>query len=116
MKKFNLPHKKPVRFAQAIIEKDENSALVRVEFETTPSLAMVVESAAQSVGAFGDGGVKVGYLVSMSKVELLSKLHSLHYDMKIEKEHTFDSLNYINFKLYEEKEIVATGTFVLMVP
>lgn len=113
MKTLNLPHLAPIRFAKYAISKEEKSAVVRVEFAEIPSLAMLVEAAAQSSAVFDRGDGKMGYLVTLKGIKLLQEPKSLSYDVKIASEHEMDKLTYFNFKSYDADELVATGVFII---
>jgi hypothetical protein len=110
---LNLPHLIPVRFAKYIISKDETSALVRAEFNSFPSLAMLVEAAAQSSGAFSDAKKKMGVLVKLKNIKLLSNPNAVEYDIKVILEHQVDALVYFNFEVFDNDIPVATGTFII---
>ncbi|WP_321778458.1 hypothetical protein [Sulfurimonas sp.] len=118
MSKLNLPHKAPVRFAQEVIYKelDKDIAVVSVKFDSLPSLAMIVEAAAQSSAAFGGNDKKMGFLVSLKNIKLLEELKSLDYYVEIFAQHQLAGLSYFNFKVFikEEKEkVLANGTFII---
>ncbi len=113
MKELNLPHLAPIRFAKYIISKDEASALVRVEFDSPPSLAMLVEAAAQSSGAFSNGEDKMGFLVTLKNIKLLEKAKALEYDVRVTYQHALDTLTYFSFEVNDKERIIASGVFVI---
>ncbi|EDZ62797.1 hypothetical protein CBGD1_415 [Sulfurimonas gotlandica GD1] len=113
MKELNLPHQAPVRFAKYIISKDETSALVRAEFESLPTLSMLVEAAAQSSAAFSDGEGKMGFLVTLKNVKLIKKAESLEYDIRVTYQHALDALTYFSFEASHSKKLIASGVFVI---
>lgn len=45
---MKLPHKAPILFAKKVLNFDESKALVALEFDSPPTLAMTVEAAAQA--------------------------------------------------------------------
>jgi hypothetical protein len=110
---LNLPHQAPVKFAKYIISKDETSALVRAEFESSPSLAMLVEAAAQSSAAFSNGEEKMGFLVTLKNVKLLEKAEALEYDIRVTYQHALDALTYFSFEVNDTKVLIASGVFVI---
>jgi len=113
MMELNLPHKDPIRFAKYIISRDDKEALVRIAFETKPSLAMLVEAVAQSSAAFGDGDAKMGYLVTIKNIELLESANFLEYDAKIKSSHQIEQLNYFEFEVFNKELLIATGEFII---
>ncbi len=113
MIELNLPHQSPVKFAKYIISKDETSALVRVEFESVPSLAMLVEAAAQSSAAFSEGKEKMGFLVTLKNVKLLQKAEVLEYDIRVTYQHALDALTYFSFEVNDATAVIASGVFVI---
>ncbi|MFT5835697.1 MAG: hypothetical protein ACI9RG_000590 [Sulfurimonas sp.] len=115
MIELNLPHQAPVRFAKYIISKDETCAIVRAEFESLPSLAMLVEAAAQSSAAFSDGEEKMGFLVTLKNVKLLEKVEFLEYDIEVTFQHMLESLSYFSFEVKNQDSIIASGIFVIYV-
>lgn len=118
MRELNLPHQAPVKFAKYIISKDETSAIVRVEFDSLPSLAMLIEAAAQSSAAFGSEStesVEMGFLVTLKNIKLLNEPSSLEYDAKITFEHKLNNLRYFNFEMSTKESVIASGTFVIAI-
>lgn len=113
MKELNLPHKEPINFAKYVISKEDNIAVVRVKFDDIPTLPMIVESAAQSSGAFSDGEKKMGFLAALKNIKLLEGLNSLEYDVQVIYEHQLESLTYFNFEVKDKELLVATGVFVI---
>jgi len=111
---LDLPHKDPIKFAKFIISKNDDEAIVKVEFTTLPSLPMLVEAAAQSSAALGDGKKKIGYLVTVKNIELLSPIKLFEYSVKVRTSHTIDKLNYFTFEVYTSKDIaILKGEFII---
>ena len=116
MKKINLPHKDPVKFAKYVISNDGNIAIVKIEFTTLPSLAMLIEASAQSTAGLGSSGKsQMGYLVSLKNIKLLKELTYLEYDVKIVREHELGALSYFYFEVFKENEVFANGTFIIAI-
>jgi len=115
MKKIKLPHLAPIRFAKTILQKDEKSAKVLLEFEILPSLAMLVEAAAQSSAAFRQSDNENAYLVSLKNIKLLQKPTSLSLEADIKDEHRLDKMRYVSFKIMEKEVSLAEGTLVIAV-
>ncbi len=115
MKELKLPHQTPIKFAKYIINKKENSAVVKVSFDTIPSLPMIVEAAAQSSAALSDTQTRMGFLVSLKNIKLLEKLNSLQYDVKVSLEHQIEDFRYFSFEAYCNSILVASGVFIVSV-
>lgn len=113
MTELHLPHQNPIRFAQDVISKDDSEALVKVKFSSIPTLAMIIEAAAQSSAAFGNNEVNMGFLVSLKNIKLLNPIESLNYNVKIINEHNLNSMKYFNFELLDNDVLVASGSFVV---
>ncbi len=69
---MNLPHQEPILFAQKIEKIEENKAVVSLKFPFVPTLAMMIEAAAQSCIAFNKEE-KIGFVVSLKDVKLQEK-------------------------------------------
>ncbi len=115
MIELHLPHQDPIRFAKYVMFKDDKQALVRVEFDSTPTLPMIAEAAAQASGVFGGSNTGLGFLVSLKNIKLLEKPQKLHYKAKIINEHTMGSMTYFSFEFIQESATIATGSFVITV-
>lgn len=110
----NLPHQKPIKFVEKIIELNGDFAIVSCSFPNIPTLAMVCEAAAQSSIAFAkDKEPKIGFLVTLKDIELLKKSDSLVFLIKIKKENSFDLLSEFNFELINQNSIYAKGSFIV---
>ncbi len=114
MKELKLPHQAPINFAKYVISKEENSAVVKIKFDYIPSLPMIVEAAAQSSAALSDAESKMGFLVTLKNIELLEKLSSLEYDVKVLLEHQIEEFNYFNFEVNDRDILVANGIFIIV--
>lgn len=111
---INLPHQKPVRFVNNIIDVEDDIALISCSFPTIPTLAMISEAAAQSSIAFSkDKEEKIGFLITLKEIELLNDVMSLDYKIKIKKEISLGSLNEFSFELINDNKIYAIGNFVV---
>ncbi|MEN8303753.1 MAG: hypothetical protein ABFQ64_06770 [Campylobacterota bacterium] len=115
MIELQLPHQAPIRFAKYIVSKDDTTAVVKVKFETIPTLPMIVESAAQSSAAFSDGKNKNGFLVTLKNIKLLEKLNHLEYDIKVSLEYEFEGFSYFNFEINSERGLLSSGKFMISI-
>lgn len=115
MRELNIPHQEPIKFAKYVLSRDANVAVVRVEFSTVPTLPMLVEAAAQSSAAFGDGEIKSGFLVALKNIKLLHKADLMQYDIKITAEHQLDSLSYFSFEVVTKDILLINGSFTIAI-
>lgn len=115
MTELNIPHREPLKFAKYIVSKDGDFAVVRIEFNSIPTLPMITEAAAQSAAAFGDNNNDMGYLVSLKNIKLLTKLKNTEYDVNIIKEHKLNKLSYFRFEIFQDSELMASGVFIIAV-
>jgi hypothetical protein len=115
MEKIKLPHLAPVRFAQDVLLKEEKLARVSLSFGMLPSLAMMVEAAAQSSAAFRVNDRENAYLVSLKGIKLHQKASSENLVAEIVDAHRLDMMRYVEFKIFEEDVCLASGTLVIAV-
>ena len=111
---LELPHKAPILFAKKILSRDLNTARVSVEFNEVPSLAMLVESAAQSASAINENTtLKSAYLVSMKNIKLLASPSKKYCEIEVTNEYNLNNMKLINFKIFEDAAIISTGSLTL---
>lgn len=111
---MNLPHLAPIRFAKAVLERTENSAKVLCEFPFAPTLAMMVEAAAQSFGAFGeDEKPRMGFLVLMKEITLHVNPKERSLVMHCKHKGSLGSTSELFFEAYMGDEKVADGTVMI---
>jgi len=115
MQKIKLPHLAPLRFAQEILVKKEKMARVSLEFGMLPSLAMMVEAAAQSSAAFRINDKENAYLVSIKGVKLHQNPTQANLVAEIFDAHRLDKMRYVEFQVFEEDTLLASGTLVIAV-
>ena len=115
MKKLILPHQEPILFAKEVRSIIGNVAIIKVKFPTLPTLAMLVESAAQSSAAFSESNESEGFLVTLKNVKLLNKPEALEYEVKITFEYQLEALTYFNFEIIADSKIIAIGIFVIAI-
>ena len=113
MKDLKLPHQDPIRFAKHALSKEGDTYTVQVGFDSIPSLAMIVEAAAQSSAAFDEGSSKMGFLVTLKNIKLLQKPESLEYLVKVTSGAQVDSLTYFSFETFDENSLIAQGTYII---
>lgn len=112
---IKVPHEKPIRFVNQLINKDENTILVDVTFPFKPTLAMVCEASAQGCAGFApqDEEAKIGFLVSLKNVELLNELLETDYFIRIKKSFDFGLMTEYIFELENSNTIYAKGTLTI---
>jgi hypothetical protein len=110
---LNLPHKPPILFAHDIVSKDDNKVVVLVKFESIPTLAMMMEAAAQSSSAFCDKSNE-GYIISCSNLALHSYPKGHTFNAHIVSTMQADILNEIHFEIKEDDVLISSGMILLM--
>jgi len=115
MTEIKLPHIAPIKFANYTLQKDALSARVSLEFPQVPTLAMMVEAAAQSSASFRVNDKENAYLVSLKGIKLLQKPTSMKLEAKVTDLHRLEQMRYVGFEIYEKETCVATGTLVIAV-
>ena len=107
MQELNLPHREPIRFAKHIISKESNRARVEIGFDEIPSLAMMIEAAAQSSAATGEGDSKMGFLVSLKNVKLLTPPTKTILEVEVV------NVKMMSFDIFEDETKISTGSFMI---
>jgi hypothetical protein len=106
-----LPHKDPVRFITEVKIAAEDDAASLVEFKEKPTLAAIVEAAAQNVIFIAslyriyDGGVLTG----MKNIELLRELDAGVYRVESAVTARVDNYAIFRFNLSTEEGIFVEG-------
>lgn len=115
-----LPHLKPIRFAQNIIEIDENISLVHCEFPFIPTLAMLCEAAAQSSASFNqqkkvsNQNEQIGFLVTLKNAKILKEISDTSFDIKVHKNIDLGSMSEYTFEAMNNSVVCATGTLTVV--
>ncbi len=111
-----LPHLAPLKFVKEILSCDENEARVVVEFDEIPSLAMLIESAAQSSSALEQTReIKNAFLVSMKNVKLLHEPLVKIFEVSVKNKHSLENMKLIDFDVFEGEKIIANGSLTLAI-
>ena len=106
-----LPHLAPVRFVTEVLVAGEKNSACIVEFVEEPTLAAIVEAAAQNVIFIAslyrdfDGGV----LTAMKKVKLLKPLEKGSYKVESVISARLDNFSIFTFKLSQNDDICVEG-------
>lgn len=105
-----LPHQEPIRFAQKILDKNEEFITVSCLFPYKPSLAMISEAAAQSSAAFAQGNKPlIGFLISLKNIEQITEFLKIEYEVRIKKEVSFGSMTEFSFEFLDNDKLCARG-------
>lgn len=113
MKELKLPHKTPVIFAKDILSKNNSTAIVRVEFDYLPSLAMIVEASAQSSAAFSNQEGELAFLISVKDIKQIEEFTELEYNIKITCVQQLGVFKSFEFVVIHNSKLFADGTFTL---
>ena len=106
-----LPHLAPVRFVKEVLVAGEVDSACIVAFEEEPTLAAIVEAAAQNVIFIAslyrdfDGGV----LTAMKKVKLLKPLQEGAYTVESSITARLDNFSMFKFTLSQNDEVFVEG-------
>ncbi len=113
MSDFTIPHLEPVRFVDVLLYADEESASVKICFDKKPTLAMLVEAAAQSSSAIKDdeNSGKMGFLVSLKNIKLIEKVQSNEFIANIKLNQKIENFKSLSFEILKEDILVAKGIF-----
>ena len=113
---MNIPHQKPIKFAQEVLSVEESTAKVKCIFPSAPTLPMYFEAAAQSSAAFSQDETKIGFLVSVKNVELLNESNDLEIVIEVERVVEFGAICEFSFTVlsYDENKQFAKGTLTVM--
>lgn len=115
-----LPHLKPIRFAQDIIEVKEETSLVKCEFQFIPTLAMLCEAAAQSSASYNQQNKsnkkneQIGFLVTLKNVKLLKEVVDKSFDIKLNKNVDLGNMSEYTFEVINSGTVYAIGTFTIV--
>ena len=106
-----LPHLAPVRFVSEVLLAGEEESACMLVFEEEPTLAAIVEAAAQNVIFIAslyrayDGGV----LTAMKNVKLLKPLEKGSYKVESVITARLDNFAMFTFKLSQDDEVFVQG-------
>jgi uncharacterized protein YjaG (DUF416 family) len=117
MGEFLIPHQPPIRFAHSIIKANEQECFVNISFKSIPTLAMFLESAAQSSLAMldDDSTMEVGFFVSLKNTKLLKEPTAKDYIAKVKLISNLDTFKNQKFEIFDyENSLIATGNFSVM--
>jgi len=115
-----LPHLKPIRFAQNIIEVNEKISRVECKFESIPTLPMLCEAAAQSSASYNQQNAltrnseQLGFLVSLKNVKLIKDIVDKSFEIKLNKNVDLGNMSEYSFEVIKQNIIYATGIFTIV--
>lgn len=112
---IKIPHLPPMRFAQELVEKvDENTIIVCCKFDTIPSLATLVEAAAQASAGFSEDEKK-GFLIQVRDVTLNQKIEKKQLYVYLKMRVNITNTAQFDFTFFAEdrceKNPLAAGSF-----
>ena len=112
---MNLPHQAPIRFAQRIIEKNDDFYIIECSFPCIPTLSMASEAAAQSSAAFAQDKKEsiIGFLISLKNNQKIAEFTKSNYQIKISKSFNFGVMTEYKFELSDESIIYAKGELTI---
>ncbi len=112
---MNLPHQKPIRFANEVLDSSEKKIRVSCTFPFPPTLAMACEGAAQSSAGFAPEGSapKIGFLVSLKDVFLEKEMDFLEAIIEIERTFDFGSMSEYSFELQNNNIVYVRGKITI---
>jgi len=114
MIELHIPHQDPIKFAKYVLFKDNLEALVQLSFDTVPSLAMLIEAAAQASGAFASEQTKLGFVASLKGCKLLQKPTLKELQAKLTKQYEMGNMHSFDFNILQDGIQLAKGSFVLV--
>ena len=116
MSDFSIPHLPPIRFVKKLIEADEVSAKVEVEFDEIPTLGMLIEAAAQSSSGIKDrtNDIRMGFVITLKDINLLEDVNSKNFIVHVKLVHKLDNFKSLSFETFENRQKVAQGTFSIV--
>ena len=115
---MKLPHEKPIRFAQEILEEKDDYKIISCIFPYVPTLSMVSEAAAQSSASFAqddNSKPKIGFLISLKNISELIKPEDTEYKIKIEKSFNFGAMTEFLFELKKDEKVFVTGNLTIAI-
>ena len=113
MLELQIPHIQPIRFVKSLLYSDAKKASVEVEFDTIPTLGMLVEAAAQSsIGISSDeSNGRIGFLITLKNIKFLEKPQEKNYIIDVELEHKLENFKSFSFSVFKNNNKIATGSF-----
>jgi len=115
MPDFAIPHTTPLRFVKTLISTNEQNAQVEIAFEEIPTLGMLIEAAAQSSSGILNQNIngKVGFLVTLKNIKLLSKPSTQSFQISTTLDHKIENYMYFTFSILDKNINIMTGSFVI---
>jgi len=96
---MRLPHKEPLLFAKKLVSSNETSALVQVEFDSIPTLAMMAEAAAQTFSFIDiESNASWGVVAMIKDAALLQKPTASSYLCRVSMLQSIDPYYKVSFE------------------
>ena len=116
---MNLPHQEPLIFAKKIIKIKNGTAYVLCEFKEIPTLAMLIEAAAQASSSFDNlhNKDKIGFLTVAKDIELLTTPNDTIYIIKLNELMELNNIKQFSFGAFTKVDDikVVTGSFTILI-
>lgn len=109
---MNLPHLAPVLFARKVLKRERNYLYVECHFPCLPTLAMLLEAAAQSSAGFEQDKQKEALLVAANNLIIYAKCDEKYAVIELKKEMEAFSMKKFSFKVKDK----ASGEFTIYAP
>jgi CRISPR/Cas system CMR-associated protein Cmr5 small subunit len=108
-----LPHKYPLNFAKKVVESTKNTKKVLCQFESLPTISMLLEAAAQSTVSFCKSKQTKGVLIKANNIELLRPIYNMTYICQIQILCDINNWSKYNFEVFDKAEKVCTGSILI---
>lgn len=111
---LSLPHLDAIKFAKNILSQDKKTVRIHAIFPSIPTLAMLVESAAQGSSALMDTNrIKNAYLVGMKNIQFYTNPNKQELELELTTGHALGNMIIIDFKVFEKDIFLADGSLTL---
>jgi len=115
---IDIPHLPPIRFAQEVVSRlDSQTIVVCCTFDSPPSMAQMIEAAAQSSAGFGVQKGQDGYLVQVKDVNVLEKPAQTTLFVKVVNTATLGNTSQFSFEFFKEDSVstppLCSGNFTI---
>jgi hypothetical protein len=116
--RLKLPHLEPIRFAQDLVSRVDNTCIVNASFPYLPSLPMIIEAAAQSSAAYAKGDhnkESIAFLVMLKDITLLKAPNTSNLQITLDITQDMGSIVYFSFIAKDNQESIAEGSFAIAI-
>jgi hypothetical protein len=115
---IDIPHLPPIRFAQEVTKQiDAQTVVVRCVFQAPPSMAQMIEAAAQASAGFGIQEGQDGYLVQVKDVNVIEKPTQTTLFVKVSNTATLGNTSQFTFTFFNDLTLcdpqLCSGNFTI---